>query len=228
MDSNILPWVSGRQVQIAAQGGPDPVVTLAYAQSLDGCLTIRPGQPTAISGPESKRFTHHLRALHDGILIGSGTLLADDPKLDVRLAPGPHPRPVLLDAALRVPLTARLVHSAAGLIVFTSVSAPLEKVAALRSVGVVVQVCASQDGFLDLKEVLAQLAALGIKTLMVEGGVQVLRSFLREQRWHLAVVTIAPRWLGGYGGVGPALTSIPLNDVQVETAGTDILLAGKR
>lgn len=228
MDSNVLHWVKSRQAEISEMSQPFPAVTLAYAQSLDGCLTLRQGQPTPISGPEAKQFTHQLRAIHDGILVGIGTVLADDPKLDVRLAAGQNPRPVVLDAELKLPLTAQLVRSGSGLIVFTSESAPLEKTTALKALGVEVQICGVQSGHLNLQEVLTKLSALGIKSLMVEGGVQVLSSFLGSSLWDLAVITIAPRWLGGYGGVGPAQTPISLMDVQFETTGSDMLMAGKR
>jgi len=228
MASNIFHWVKTSQTKISAVTRPYPVVTLAYAQSIDGCLTIRQGQPTAISGPDSKRFTHQLRAIHDGILVGIGTVLADDPKLDVRLVGGQNPRPVLLDPELKIPLTARLVKYGSGLIVFTTTSVSLEKITALKALGVEVLHCGSQGSHLNLSEVLMKLSTLGLKTLMVEGGVQILFSFLALELWDLAVVTIAPRWLGGYGGVGPPQTTIPLLDVQIEAAGTDILLAGKR
>lgn len=68
-----------------------PLVTLTYAQSLDGSIAARPGHPLAISGPASQTFTHALRAVHDAILVGIGTVLADNPALTVRLVPGPHP-----------------------------------------------------------------------------------------------------------------------------------------
>lgn len=228
MVSNIIGWIETEQAEISVDNRPHPIVTLAYAQSIDGSLTRRQGQPTAISGLESKRFTHQLRAVHDGILVGVGTLLADDPKLDVRLVQGDSPRPIILDAALNLPLTARLLHLPAAPVIFTGVDVPPEKEFRLRNAGAVVARCAGHDGRLNLKEVLTNLSALGIKTLMVEGGVQVLSSFLAAELWDLAVITIAPRWLGGYGGVGPKMTTIPLVDVQVETAGDDIVLAGKR
>jgi 3,4-dihydroxy 2-butanone 4-phosphate synthase/GTP cyclohydrolase II len=205
-----------------------PVVTLAYAQSIDGSLSIRQGQSTAISDSESHRLTHQLRAQHEGILVGIGTVLADDPKLDVRLVSGDSPRPIILDAELRLPLTARLLKSSLAPIIFTGIDAPSEKEFRLREAGAVVARCACQEGRLNLSEVLTNLTALGIKTLVVEGGVQVLSSFLAAEAWHLAVITIAPHWLGGYGGVGPPNRMIPLVDVQIESAGSDVILAGIR
>jgi GTP cyclohydrolase II len=84
-------------------------VTLAYAQSLDGSITTERGQRYRLSGPEAMRFTHALRAAHDAILVGVGTVLADDPELRVRLVEGPDPQPVVVDSRLRTPATARLL-----------------------------------------------------------------------------------------------------------------------
>ncbi|HRE30133.1 MAG TPA: dihydrofolate reductase family protein, partial [Anaerolineales bacterium] len=77
---------------------------VSYAQSLDGCLAAAVGAPLALSGPEALRFTHQLRATHAAILVGIGTVLADDPQLTVRLVDGVHPQPVVLDSQLRLPL----------------------------------------------------------------------------------------------------------------------------
>ncbi len=85
------------------------MVGLCYAQSLDGCLAEARGRPTALSGPESGRLTHRLRSLHDAILVGVGTVLADDPRLTVRGVRGPSPQPVILDSRLRTPPDAYLV-----------------------------------------------------------------------------------------------------------------------
>ena len=86
-----------------------PFVTLAYAQSIDGSISIARGQRSALSGRESMRFTHALRAGHDGILVGVGTVVADDPELRVRLVDGPDPQPVIVDSNLRTPVGAKLL-----------------------------------------------------------------------------------------------------------------------
>lgn len=86
-----------------------PSVTLTYAQSLDGCLAAARGVRTSLSGPATLRLTHALRAGHDAILVGVDTVLADDPRLSVRLVPGVSPRPVVLDTALRTPPSCALL-----------------------------------------------------------------------------------------------------------------------
>ena len=85
------------------------LVTLSYAQSLDGCIAALPGQPLAVSGTLSLTLTHQLRAAHDAILVGIGTVLADNPRLTVRLVEGRHPQPVVVDSQLRFPPDANLL-----------------------------------------------------------------------------------------------------------------------
>ena len=85
-----------------------PLVSLSYAQSLDGSLAARRGSPLLLSGKASMQLTHRLRASHDAILVGIGTILADDPQLTVRLVQGPQPQPVILDSHLRLPPNARV------------------------------------------------------------------------------------------------------------------------
>ncbi len=88
-----------------------PLVTLSYAQDLDGSIAKRRGEPTSISGPESLEFTHRLRAAHDAILVGIGTVISDDPQLNVRFAKGNDPQIVVLDSQLRLPLQSKLLEN---------------------------------------------------------------------------------------------------------------------
>ena len=80
-----------------------PIVTLAYAQTLNGMIAKKRGEPLVLSCEESMVMTHQLRAEHDVILVGIGTVLADDPRLTVRLVEGEDPQPVVLDSHLRCP-----------------------------------------------------------------------------------------------------------------------------
>jgi GTP cyclohydrolase II len=85
-----------------------PLVTLSYAQSLDGSITLLRGAPLSLSGTDSMRMTHRVRASQEAILVGVGTIESDDPQLTVRFAEGESPRPVILDSHLRIPMTARI------------------------------------------------------------------------------------------------------------------------
>jgi riboflavin biosynthesis pyrimidine reductase len=116
-------------------------VTLHYAQSLDGRIATCTGDSQWIGGPASLRLAHQLRAEHAAVLVGLGTVLADNPRLTVRLVDGRSPRRVVLDSRLRLPLTTNvLVDGAAPTVVATTPAAPPERVAAVRDRGVDVQV----------------------------------------------------------------------------------------
>lgn len=178
-----------------------PLVTLSFAQSLDGSIAARRGARTQISGPESARLTHYLRADHDAILIGIDTLLIDDPQLTVRLAAGENPRPVILDSKLRTPPDSFLVRSSSPWIA-TSRDADQKQAQKLTSLGVkLIYLPTKQTGYIQLLDLLDILYREGIRRLMVEGGAKVLASFLEAQLVDFFVVTISPIILGGLPGI---------------------------
>lgn len=200
MDGSIESWLAGLPARGAAvlRDAGRPLVTLSYAQSLDGCISARRGQPLAISGPEALRLTHRLRALHSAILVGIGTVLADDPQLTVRLVPGSSPRPVILDTRLRLPFEARLLARQDNLPWIFCSDADPERAAQLERRGSrVFTVSADQRGRPDLQAVLRRLGDEGIDRLMVEGGARVITQFLTDGLVDQVVLTTAPVWLGG-------------------------------
>ncbi|MGD9091690.1 MAG: RibD family protein [Anaerolineales bacterium] len=182
---------------------PNPVphrafVTLSYAQSLDGSIAAVPGQSLQLSGQAALEMTHQLRAMHDGILVGIGTVLADNPRLTTRLVEGSHPQPVILDTRLRIPLNAKILeHPRSVLIVCAEGSHRGRKEALFQTGAELIALPLDRDGFLDLDSLLAILKTRGIESLMVEGGVRVLTKFLRQALVDLLVLTINPRLVGG-------------------------------
>ena len=180
-----------------------PFVTLSYAQSLDGSIAARRGEPTAISGPEALRLTHQLRAVHDAILVGIGTVLADDPQLTVRLVRGRDPQPVVLDSRLRFPLWARLLREGRRPWVLTTDAANPSRQAELEAAGVrVVRLAAGPDGMVSLNAALDYLGHARLRAVMVEGGATVIGNFLAARLADRLVLTIAPLLLGGLHAVG--------------------------
>jgi 3,4-dihydroxy 2-butanone 4-phosphate synthase/GTP cyclohydrolase II len=188
-----------------------PLVTVSYAQSLDGSIAARRGERTQISGPESAKLTHTMRAYHDAILIGIGTLLSDDPQLTVRLVDGENPRPVILDRKLRTPIDSFLMRSNPPWIL-TSEDADLLKAEKLASLGAkLFYLPANELRSGQLLAVLEILHREGIRQLMVEGGASVLASFLTAQLVDFLVVTISPLILGGL----PAVQFIDTPDFSI-------------
>jgi 3,4-dihydroxy 2-butanone 4-phosphate synthase/GTP cyclohydrolase II len=204
-------------------------VTLSFAQSLDGSITLKRGQWTEISGSESMRMTHHLRAAHQAILIGIGTALSDDPQLSVRLVDGPQPQPVVVDSQLRLPLTAKLFEQPRLPWIFTTTVASEARQQALEAQGArVIRVDATPSGMVSLTAVLDFLYQAGLKTVMVEGGARIITSFLVAQLVDHMVVTIAPKILGGLHAIeylnGSGLPR--LENAHYHVLGSDMVLSG--
>lgn len=207
-----------------------PLVTLTYAQSIDGSITHRRGEPgLAISGAETKAMTHWLRTRHDAILVGVGTLLADDPKLTVTHAQGQAPRPLILDSRLQTPPSARVfAHPKRPLIACLGDEAESEKARTLKTAGADILPVCSRAGQIDLPALLAALPRQGIHTLMVEGGAGVITAFLREGLANIAIVTIAPFFVGGVNALTGPLPSMPrLKHVGMQQFGEDVVVWGE-
>ncbi|KAJ1802245.1 2,5-diamino-6-(ribosylamino)-4(3H)-pyrimidinone 5'-phosphate reductase [Coemansia sp. RSA 2599] len=160
-------------------------------------------------------MTHQLRAIHDGILVGIGTLLTDNPRLTARLAlpaghPG-HPRPIVLDPHLRFPCSARLLQNPRDNMPWI-VAGPgyderrRRELEALGACVVVVDQC-DGNGRPVVSAVLRELGQRGIGRLMVEGGAQIIQAFLESRLVDSLVVTIAPVLVGSRG-----VPAVPAHD----------------
>jgi 3,4-dihydroxy 2-butanone 4-phosphate synthase/GTP cyclohydrolase II len=206
-----------------------PLVTLSYAQSLDGSIAARHGKPLGISSPESLKLTHQIRAESDAILIGIETVLSDNPQLNVRRVNGADPRPVILDTSLRFPTTARLLGEPPHPWIFTVEGASEERKHRLEGVGAdVIRIPADQDGRVDLQEVLFFLGSVGFRTLMVEGGARVITAFLKQNLADQAIITISPTIIGGVRGVQSLLGTIPhLVGARFSRLGPDFIIWGR-
>jgi GTP cyclohydrolase II len=210
-----------------------PYVTLTYAQSLDGAIASRPGHPLALSCRESQAMTHTLRANHDAILVGIGTVLADDPSLTVRLVSGKNPQPVILDSRLRFPLFSKLLRQKALFPwIITNNKSESERQAALENLGAkVFRLPSGDNGGIEIQTVLRVLGEMGINSLMVEGGAQIITSFLGVRAVDQIIVTIAPVLVGGVRVLDfhhqPRPKVFPrLINVDYERIGEDLIVRG--
>jgi GTP cyclohydrolase II len=208
-----------------------PFVTLSYAQSLDGSFAERPGRPLALSGPQAMALTHGLRAAHEAILVGIGTVLADNPRLTVRLVEGHDPQPVVVDSRLRFPPYADLLKQRGTPLIATNEGADPERRRALEAAGARILVVPGSNGWVDLGGLLTQLGSMGINSLMVEGGAQIITSFLTSRLVDQVVLTIAPLLVGGLRVVnhlGPSSRRrFPrLTNLSYQQLGDDLVLRG--
>jgi GTP cyclohydrolase II len=198
-----------------------PFVTLSYAQSLDGCISAVPGEALPLSGRASLTLTHQLRANHDAILVGIGTLLSDNPRLNVRLVHGKSPRPVVVDSRLRLPLDCKLLNQDDRRpIVISAGDHDDDRRKAVQATGAEVLEVPSKSGKLvDLSAMLDRLGGMGIRSVMVEGGSGIITNFLLEKLADYIVLTVAPVMVGGLRAVKDLGASAPESFPRVQNSG---------
>lgn len=215
-----------------------PFVTLTWAQSVDGRIAAVKGTQTKISGPETKVMTHYQRSRHDAILVGSGTALTDDPKLNCRYPEtGAHMiRPVVVDPKAKwcySKSTARKVYlEGAGIAPYIVVDScanvlPEERDVLEKDEGKFISVPFSDSYEDNWKVVFGALLGAGIKSVMVEGGAFVIDSLLKLGLADSVVVTIGPVFLGREGTAVSPLSAVNLKDVKWWKGKHDAVLAGR-
>jgi len=219
-----------------------PFVTLKVAATLDGRIATRTRDARWVSGPESRHRVHELRHEVDAILVGSGTVHADDPELTARIPSSPDGRSakdpvrIILDTRLSISDSARVLHlnsSAETLIVvgkgiFNSRRPPVEKP------GVRFLEAETADNRIDLPGLMQQLGAMGIGSVLIEGGSQVAGSALRAGIVDKIIFFYAPKLTGGDDGVpicagkGPERMAdcIHLKKLSMDRTGDDIMVIG--
>jgi 3,4-dihydroxy 2-butanone 4-phosphate synthase/GTP cyclohydrolase II len=207
-----------------------PFVIVSYAQSLDGSIATKNKNPILLSGQETMRLTHHIRACCDSILVGIGTVLADDPRLNVRLAEGKSPQPVVLDTRLRTPVDSKLASRMdVSSWIVNAKGNSREKIKALRDAGATVLSCDTDgQGKIDLRALMGLLAEKAVDSIMVEGGAEVITSFVNEKLVDQFIITISPKLVGGLQVIdkrGLGLSSyLRLENVVYHRLDTDLIM----
>ncbi|WP_338069527.1 bifunctional diaminohydroxyphosphoribosylaminopyrimidine deaminase/5-amino-6-(5-phosphoribosylamino)uracil reductase RibD [Stella humosa] len=212
-----------------------PLVTLKVATSLDGRIAAHTGASRWITGAPARAHGHLLRARHDGVMVGIGTALADEPQLTCRLAglEDRHPVRIVVDSRLRLPLTARLVQEAAEAPVWllTLPDADPARRHAFEDCGVtVISVSPRETGTLDMAAAMAALAGRGLTRVLVEGGGRLAATLLRDDLVDHLEWFRAPTIIGGDGVPAAVAFGIVRPDdaprferVAVRELGVDIL-----
>lgn len=181
-----------------------PFVALKLAVSLDARIAAAPGERTRITGPEAEREVHRLRSGYDAVLVGAGTVRADDPRLTVRLVPqGDRPlRRVVLDSAAATPSDAALFRADdqhAPVHVFTRETVAEAEMERLEARGAHVHPVHEGEHGLDLGQVLSVLWDIGVRSVFCEGGRRVAHALLAERRVQRLHLFVAPLTLGAAG-----------------------------
>lgn len=200
-----------------------PAVTLKAATTLDGRIASESGESRWITGEEARKEAHLLRDRHDAVLVGVGTVLADDPELTTRLPSGKDARPVVLDTHLRTPLSSKILRRNPLVFCGPDAKDPLPGAECVR--------IPLREGRVDSEEALRELARRGYHRVMVEGGAQVHRSILPFA--DSLSLFINGRILAGgpsfVGGPGFSLTGAPsFQFASAKTVGKDLALSLER
>jgi riboflavin-specific deaminase-like protein len=188
-----------------ASGGL-PYITIKYAQTLDGRIATSDGQSQWISSDADLTYAHELRAANDAVMVGIGTVMTDNPRLTVRLAPGRNPLRIVVDSLLRTPLSSHVLsdeHVSKTILAVTPQATPARIAEVQRRGARVIVVDPTPEGLVDLNSLLQRLRTEGVRSVMVEGGAKIITSLLRSGLANRLIICIAPKVVGsGIEGVG--------------------------
>jgi diaminohydroxyphosphoribosylaminopyrimidine deaminase/5-amino-6-(5-phosphoribosylamino)uracil reductase len=211
-----------------------PFVVLKCALTLDGKIATASGDSRWITNEKSRAYVHKLRSQVDAIMVGVGTVIADDPQLTSRITGGRDPLRVVVDSTLRIPLDAQLLHleSKAGTVVAT-LADDEEKIAGIRGCGADVIICREKGGRVDLHDLMARLGAMDVQSVLLEGGSTLAGEALRLGLIDKVMLFYAPKLVGGEGpglfagkGVARMNDAFRLRDVKMTRFAEDIMIQG--
>jgi diaminohydroxyphosphoribosylaminopyrimidine deaminase/5-amino-6-(5-phosphoribosylamino)uracil reductase len=223
-------WLNRGFVKRVTSGRP--WVTVKAAISIDGNMAMADGQSKWITCAESRRRAHIARAENDAVMVGIGTILNDDPQLDVRDSDGHSPMKAVVDRDLRIPPRA-LALKGGNCAVFTGRPADGAKASELRSSGAkIIEMDTDGGGHIPPGLMLRELAAMGVNRLMVEGGAGIAGSFIKSGLVDEYSVFIAPKLMGSGIKMSERLSfslmedAIPLKKFSARDVGGDIWFRG--
>ncbi len=212
-----------------------PFVILKAGATLDGKLATRQGDSKWITGETSRGFVHRLRNQVDGVVVGIGTVLKDDPMLTARVKGGRDPYRIIFDSRLRIPEEAKVINLAPSkTIIATTEMAPREKRERLERKGVRILVMDSEAGRVDIGSTLMKLGEMGLTSLLLEGGSRLNGAFLDRGLVDKIVLFLSPKIIGDahapgiFGGEGTLdlAQAISVTELKVRKMGEDILIEG--
>mgnify|MGYP000680407901 CR=1 FL=1 len=225
--NELLEWIKDSQDSDKSRNRP--FITLTYAQSLDGSIAAMDKTQLTLSGEESFTLTHELRSLHSSILVGIKTVMADNPRLTVRLVPGNNPTPVILDTHGKISPDAKVFQEQERnvLIVGSRKSGPFDTFYTTNN-GYKKLYCETEEsGLLDLNHLMSLLQNQNIESVMVEGGARVISNFLSAGLVDCLLLTISPRLVGGYNALSHyGLSQLGFKKSHFLSVGEDIVFWG--
>ena len=213
-----------------------PYVVMKYAMTLDGKIATVSGKSKWITGETAREHVHNLRHELMGIMVGVGTVLADDPLLNCRLPGKKCPIRIICDTGLKTPLESQIVRTAKQQrTILATCEREREKRKIYETAGCEIVEVPEKDGHVDLKVLMSELGSRGIDSILLEGGGTLNDSALRSGVVNEVHAYIAPKLFGGVMaktpvmglGVDSPAEAFSLKNVRLEQIGEDILLVGE-
>lgn len=218
-----------------------PFVALKLAQSANGVIGCAGKNNVRVSGKEFDDYVQKLRNRYDAILVGINTVLTDNPRLTCRLKGGRNPVRIIMDSHLRTPLNAKVLSSAhKDRVIIASVGFNFKKEEALKEKGAHVLICGKTqlpsatdvsprklgEKEADLKALIESLPALGIYSVLIEGGAQIAESALKERLVDRLIVAVSPKKISGSGLVPSPISAALLKKLGKRQMGKDTVYSG--
>jgi diaminohydroxyphosphoribosylaminopyrimidine deaminase/5-amino-6-(5-phosphoribosylamino)uracil reductase len=211
-----------------------PFVILKSALTLDGKIATTSGDSKWVTNEKSRRYVHKLRGKVDAVLVGVATVVADDPQLTARIPGGKNPLRVVVDSGLTFPRQAQMLRNPSpAATVIATVSRDVAAIRELTSLGAEILSCRERAGRVDLHDLVAQLGARGVQSLLLEGGGVLAGEALRQGLIDKFLLFFAPKLVGGEGiapfagpGVARMADAFRLRDITVTRFDGDILVEG--
>ncbi|MCD8133249.1 MAG: bifunctional diaminohydroxyphosphoribosylaminopyrimidine deaminase/5-amino-6-(5-phosphoribosylamino)uracil reductase RibD [Clostridiales bacterium] len=217
-----------------------PFVVMKYAMSLDGKIACATGDSKWVTGETARAHVHELRKRYSGIMVGIGTVLADDPMLNCRITDGVDPIRIVCDSSLRIPISCQLIRTAREIPVIVACSYTAyqsernrAKIQKLLDAGVQIIPTSGSHG-VNLRELMAELGRQNIDSILLEGGGTLNSSALDERIVNKVYAYISPKLIGGRDaptpvsgmGVDRISEAVQLQDMAIRSMGEDICISG--
>ncbi|MFC1692991.1 bifunctional diaminohydroxyphosphoribosylaminopyrimidine deaminase/5-amino-6-(5-phosphoribosylamino)uracil reductase RibD [Candidatus Latescibacterota bacterium] len=208
-----------------------PFVTLKLAMTLDGRIADSRGKSKWITGPGTRKHVHLMRSWSDAVMVGVGTVLADNPSLTVRDVEGTNPLRVILDSRLDTPPDAQ-VAADSNVIIATTELADETRLASFKENGIEVMICDARNERVSVSSLLRKLGEREITSVLCEGGGILAATLFLERLVDKVVFTVAPKILGSGTnafeniGVDCLDNAVVIKDKEVELIGDDIIITG--
>lgn len=181
-----------------------PYVAMKYAMTMDGKIATRTGESKWITGEEARRHVHEQRHRYSAIMVGSGTVLTDDPMLTCRIEKGRNPVRIVCDTALRIPVTSQIAETAGQIpTILATCCKEFKRQEPFLQKGCKILMVREENGHVDLRDLMSRLGEMKIDSILLEGGATLNWAALESGIVQRVLAYVSPKLFGGDGAKAP-------------------------